>query len=130
MSLFDLLVVAHLVGDWMFQTDWMAKYKRGQPWSAACLSHCLVYTTALLAGLGLANAAGIATIGVVQAGGAAFFLFVTHWLIDGFALPRTWAAWVNHTDKEFVLIVVDQTMHLATLGWLAWWLAGGAMPSL
>lgn len=125
MSLFDLLVVAHFVGDWMFQTDWMASNKRGQPWRAPCLAHCLIYTTTLAAGLGLTALLGIAPLTPATVSGALLFLFVTHWLIDGFALPQRWAHRVNRTEKEFVLIVIDQTMHLVTLALLAWWLAGG-----
>ena len=125
MSLFDLLVVAHFVGDWMFQTNWMAANKRGRPFSAECVLHCLVYTAVVGAGLWLASLGGITDLTFLSATGAVFFLFLTHWLIDGFNLPRRWSELVNRTDKEFVLTVVDQTMHLVTLALLAWWLAGG-----
>ena len=125
MSLFDLLVVAHFVGDWMFQTNWMAANKRGRPFSAACVLHCLTYTAVVGAGLWLAGAGRIADLPPLSVTGAMFFLFFTHWLIDGFNLPRRWSDLVNRTDKEFVLTVVDQTMHLVTLALLAWWLAGG-----
>ena len=122
MSLFDLLVVAHLVGDWMFQTNWMAKSKRGRPRSAACLGHCLVYTATLAVALWSVTVMGLVRLSPVQGIGAMAFIFLTHWLIDGFALPQRWSRWINRTDKEFVLVVIDQTMHLVTLALLAWWL--------
>ena len=125
MSLFDLLVVAHFVGDWMFQTNWMADNKRGRPWSAECIVHCVVYTATVGGGLWLAGIGGVAYLAFPSTIGAMLFIFLTHWLIDGFNLPRLWNGLVNHTEKEFVLIVLDQTMHLVTLALLAWWLAGG-----
>jgi hypothetical protein len=125
MNLFDLLLVAHFVGDWMFQTNWMAAGKRGRPRSVACLSHCLAYTVVVGGGLALAAVGGIAALAPGQAAGAALFIFVTHWLIDGFNLPRRWNHLVNRADREFVLIVVDQTMHLVTLAAVAWWVVRG-----
>ena len=125
MSLFDLLLVAHFVGDWMFQTSWMADNKRGRPLSAACLLHCLVYTLVVGALLMAAASLGLVALSPGAAAGAAIFLFLTHWLIDGFNLPRLWNSLVNRTEKDFVLIVLDQTMHLATLAGLAWWLTNG-----
>jgi hypothetical protein len=125
MNLFDLLLVSHFVGDWLLQADWMAANKRGRPWSAACIVHCLVYTAVVGLGLVLAAAGGFVTLTPVGTLGALIFIFVTHWLIDGFNLPRAWNRLVNRTEKEFVLIVLDQTMHLVTLAGLAWWLTNG-----
>lgn len=122
MSLFDLLVVAHFVGDWMFQTNWMADNKRGRPRSRACVLHCLVYSAVVAGGIGLAALGGMVDTSPWRAFGAVGFVLFTHWLIDGFNLPQRWSDLVNHTPKQFVLIVVDQTMHLATLALLAWWL--------
>jgi len=125
MSLFDFLLVAHLVGDWMFQTSWMADNKRGRPFSAACLLHCLVYTLVVGGLLASAVPLGLVALSPATAAGAVIFLFLTHWLIDGFNLPRLWNSLVNRTEKDFVLIVLDQTMHLVTLAGLTWWLANG-----
>jgi len=39
------LLLGHLVGDYIFQTDWMATRKKQQ--SLPCLLHCLLYALAV-----------------------------------------------------------------------------------
>lgn len=53
---FAVLVVCHLVGDFLLQTDWQARYKRGGLGSdpvhrRALASHVLTYTAAFLPAL-------------------------------------------------------------------------------
>lgn len=116
MTIFSWLLIGHLIGDWMFQNDWMARDKRGRWWSSQCVTHCLVYTVAvvLVAWLG----SGLQAT-APQLGFAFFVILITHWLIDGFNLAEHWGNLINQTQSSFVRIVVDQTMHLIVLGALA-----------
>ncbi len=44
MNLFSWLLVGHLVGDWVFQSDWMAQGKRQGLVTPAGMVHFVVYT--------------------------------------------------------------------------------------
>jgi hypothetical protein len=118
MTLFTWLCIAHLVGDWMLQNDWMARNKRSHPWEAACLIHCLVYT----ATLGVVYVWAMQRQGHLLVPGPALafvlIIFTSHWLIDGWDLPRRWGVLVGQTDNMPVRIVVDQTMHIIVLALL------------
>ena len=46
MSLFDKLLVAHLIGDWLLQTEWQALNKARN--YRALFSHVAVYSTVML----------------------------------------------------------------------------------
>ncbi|MBW7883240.1 MAG: DUF3307 domain-containing protein [Caldilineaceae bacterium] len=114
MILFNWLLVGHFVGDWMLQNDWMARNKHGRWWSLPCLVHCFVYTVIMLGALlftGPYTYSQMLNFGLV--------IYISHWLIDGFDLARTWGRLINQTDRIFVRIVVDQTMHILILVYVA-----------
>lgn len=112
MPLFGWLVVGHLVGDWMLQTNWMARNKSGRWWSFPCIVHCLIYTGVLV---GLAYWASAGALAAPQLLAFSLVILLSHWLIDGFRLAYHWSQWVNRTSLETVRLVVDQTMHLVVL---------------
>ncbi|MCS6825746.1 MAG: DUF3307 domain-containing protein [Caldilinea sp.] len=119
MSLFAWLLIGHLIGDWMLQNDWMARYKRGRWWSSECIVHCVVYSVSVVlaawwGGRGLVSELQLVT--------AFPFLLFSHWLIDGFNLAAWWGRVVNQTQTDFVRIMVDQTMHLIVLGVCVSWI--------
>lgn len=121
-------LLLHLVGDYLTQTDWMAKEKTKQ--SLAALTHASVYSApfALL----------------TSSGAALLVIWVTHFLIDRFRLARyvvfakNWSTdrslrWADccstgyHRDTPpwlafWLLIIADNTIHLcinyAALRWL------------
>lgn len=108
MTPFGILLIAHLVGDYLFQTSWMAMNKATR-W-IPLLAHVTVYT-------------GIVTlIAWISFGGlplpAIIFIFVTHLILDrrGFV---TW--WVENImtakgkEAKWLMIVVDQIFHLIVL---------------
>jgi len=112
---FGTLILAHLLGDFVFQTDWMAQNK--SKGSLACAVHCAVYT-----------ACGIA---VVAAQGAWWpfwtwvAIFATHFAIDrtGFA-KGTLMGWFQQQSFRDNLgpwsgIIIDNTLHIATYS-LVW----------
>ena len=123
-------LLAHLVGDYLLQSDWMAQQKTTRDLAALC--HALTYTLPFLV-LG-ASASSIAAI------------CLTHLVIDRFRLarfvcfaknflapPSQWPTWdrcmVTGYDFDrppwlavWLLIIADNTMHLlcnyAALRWL------------
>lgn len=108
MTPFSFLLVAHLIGDYLFQTKWMAMYKATK-W-LPLLVHSLVYTVV------------VAVVAFVGFGGlsvaAVAFVFVTHVALD----RRTFVAWwvrtvMGSTGKEsgWLSIVVDQIFHIIVL---------------
>jgi hypothetical protein len=122
MTPFVWLCIGHLIGDWMLQNDWMARAKRGRPWGAACLTHCLVYTITLTMVYCVAVAGPLAWS---SAGSVALFaglIFLSHWLIDGANLPWHWGQLMRQTENPTVRLVVDQTMHVIVLAVLVAWM--------
>jgi hypothetical protein len=115
MSPIVAVLVAHLLGDWVLQTDWAAAKKMTNWW--AMLEHLLTYHIALMLALALSTAsAPIAwmTVGIS---------FVTHGFLD-----RRWpVVWLmEHTGSQpfsrtWGVIAVDQALHLSILllciGW-------------
>jgi hypothetical protein len=117
-------IILHLIGDYVTQTDWMAKNKT-KSHRAAC-AHALVYSLPFLL-----LSPSLAAFSVIA---------VTHFLIDRFRLARfvvfakNWVTnrnlvWCDcsatgyHKDDPvwltvWLLIVVDNTLHL-TINWLA-----------
>jgi len=111
-------IVAHLVGDFVLQSDWMANQKSSK--SLATLAHAACYILPFL--LLTTNPATLAVIGG------------THFLIDRFRLARylTWIrnlpwpqspTWAECSETGFppsvprhlsawLLIIVDNTMHI------------------
>lgn len=108
MSPFDILLVAHLVGDYLFQTSWMAAHK-AKYWMPL-LTHVLVYTTtvALLAWIGFG---GLTLWGIL-------LIAVSHVILD----RRTFVAWwvrhimrVKGDQQNWLMIMADQVFHIFIL---------------
>lgn len=120
MSPFFWLLIAHLVGDWMLQNDWMARNKGTRFLNAACFVHCLIYSTTLTATLAL-----VAPITPAVLARFALVILGTHWVIDGLHLAVRWGRLVHQSDKMFVQIMVDQTLHLLVVAAaVQYWLPG------
>lgn len=121
-------LILHLIGDYVTQTDWMAKNKTKDSIAAWC--HAIIYSLPFL----LLNPSGIAFLTIL----------VTHFFIDRFRLARfvvfakNWITnpslkWEDcsgtgyHKDDPawlavWLLIAADNTLHLsinyAALKWL------------
>ena len=121
-------LIAHLVGDYILQSDWMAREKTSR--SSVAMIHAFVYTMPFLL--------------LTQSLAAILVIFGTHALIDRFRLARyvVWAKeWLTLTPPRplsecplgyspekpvwlatWLLILADNTMHLiinyAALRWL------------
>lgn len=117
-------LILHLVGDFVTQSDWMARYKDKYSWPALC--HVVMYSVPFFL-IGSAAAVGV--------------IFATHFVIDRFRLVRyliwvkNWLAhpWAECSETGFhrstpewlakwLMIIVDGTLHLAcnycALRWL------------
>ena len=131
-------LLAHLVGDYVLQSDWMAQSKTKesvQGWSAA-VWHAAVYTAVFLT--------------LTRSPAALLVICTSHLVIDHFRLaryvcwaknflaPRSyWHPWSEcagtgyHKDSPpwmsvWLMIIADNTMHLLINGLAIHYLGGGA----
>jgi len=110
-------IVAHLVGDYILQSDWMANEKTKQSFAAGV--HAVAYTLPFLF--------------ITQSVAALAFICGTHFLIDRFRLARyvvwfkngQWSSPITATgysdDKPaflsvWLLIIADNTLHILCNG--------------
>ncbi len=116
MTIFDWLVVGHLIGDWLLQNDWMAKGKRTSPFNFPGFIHYSIYTATIILLLVLAG---------VRDKPFMFYLvwiviiFGVHWMLDASRLVDTWMRFARQTQREMIRLMVDQTMHILVLAALA-----------
>ncbi|HWK29716.1 MAG TPA: DUF3307 domain-containing protein [Solirubrobacter sp.] len=111
-------LVAHMVGDYLFQTDWQARNKRGGLTHGgvsrrALLSHVSTYTLAFLPAfiwIGTELDAGWAIA-------AAVLVFVPHLVIDDGRLVALYLARVKRADGLNLGLAasVDQSFHVLSL---------------
>jgi hypothetical protein len=99
------LLAAHMLGDFVLQSDRMAKAKLTDVWERTL--HVTGYTLGFIPFLGMA--------GITDWRNPAFLgcLWVTHFITDS----RRWASPDPWPPKP---ILVDQTIHLVTLAVLGW----------
>jgi hypothetical protein len=118
-ELFAVLVVSHLVGDFVLQTEWQAQHKHGglgrDPVARrALLSHILTYTLVFVPALiWIAD-----SLDGGRAAAAAALIAVPHLIQDDYRLLRRYMLRVKHTDPDaepVVTMMVDQSLHLAVL---------------
>ena len=117
-EVFGVLVVCHLVGDFLFQTDWQARHKQGglgpDPLCRRALRHHVAtYTLAFLPAfvwIGLeADIARAVLIAVVVA--------VPHWIQDDGRLLDAYMARVKGLAQTSpgLRVAVDQSFHVVFL---------------
>lgn len=109
LSQFDVLFLAHLVGDYLLQTEWMAKYKAEQ-WRPL-LAHCFVYTLTVSVAAYLFLPTGLSWWAIG-------FVFLTHVILDRRGIVRFWyerVMGVTDDRNKWLMIMVDQTFHLIIL---------------
>lgn len=117
-EIFAVLVLCHLTGDYLLQTEWQAVNKRGglgaSPVSRRALgSHVTTYTLAFVpALLWLAGSNGAAVIGF------AALIAIPHLVLDDGRLMLAYIRTVKGpaaAEVEPVVTAVDQTLHLIAL---------------
>ena len=120
LTLFEGLLIAHVLGDWIFQTEWQAENKARQ-W-LPLLVHVLIYHAIVLAvllfGFGLRSVSVLVAVVV---------LAVIHVILDRRSftiwLMRSLRITVNREPERWLLLAVDQSLHLITLAGAAVYLA-------
>ena len=104
MTLFEWLLVGHLVGDYLLQNRWMA-VKKGTQW-LPLLTHAAVYTlTVYLLSI---LAGGISWSGIV-------LIFCAHVILDRREFVAFWTRYVTGSTAPWLAIMVDQTWHIVVL---------------
>ena len=122
-EVFAVLLVSHLVGDYLLQTDWQAVHKRGglgpnAVARRALLSHVATYTLAYVPAL-IWLAGDLSALAVV---GVAAGIAIPHLVQDDGRLLAIYVKRVKGCDiVAFPLVgaAVDQTMHIVALFALA-----------
>jgi hypothetical protein len=117
-SVFTAFLVAHMVGDYLFQTDWQARHKRGglsgdRVAFRALVSHVTTYTLAFVPAL-------IWIADQLDAGWAllsAALIFVPHLVLDDGRFVRAYLTNVKRAEGFDVGLAasVDQSFHVLSL---------------
>lgn len=117
-EVFLVLIVSHLVGDFLLQTDWQAKYKYGglsaDPVRRRALgTHIVTYMLCFLPALIWIAAEG----GLDRAVLAAIVIAVPHWIQDDGRLLDLYMAAVKGTadTSPGLRVAVDQSFHAVAL---------------
>ena len=117
-SVFASFLVGHMVGDYLFQTDWQARHKRGGLGSdpvarRALLMHVSTYTLAFLPAL-IWIGTELEPVWALVAG---VLIFVPHLLIDDGRVVAFYLARVKGVDGFNVSVAasVDQSFHVLSL---------------
>ena len=105
---FGMIILAHLLGDYVYQNDWMAQNKTKS--HLACLTHVVLYTTAFFT--------LISAVGAVWPFWAYVAIAASHYPVDRYGLAKKWMTHVSG-QKGFAehlapwsVIIVDNTYHL------------------
>lgn len=125
MTIFETLVVAHAIGDWLLQTEWQALNKATN-WRAL-ITHVLIYHLMTL--LMLVFVHGLSGPPLYYAVAA---LAVTHAILDRqnivIGFMKVTRLSLKEKPEHWHKIVIDQAIHLVLLGGAALYLysyAGG-----
>ena len=117
-SVLAAFLVAHMVGDYLFQTDWQARNKRGGLGSdpvarRALVSHVSTYTLAFLPAL-IWIGAELEPVWAIVAG---VLVFLPHLLIDDGRVVRLYLVRVKRADGLNLGLAasVDQSFHVLSL---------------
>ena len=112
MSLFDWLLVGHLIGDFLLQTDGMAKYK-AQSWTWM-LRHVGLYLAVMVIVLGVYSLSYPVPLWAL--GLSLLFIGATHIVLDRRGFTLAWMRLIGITsDLDWLIIVADQVFHLLVL---------------
>jgi hypothetical protein len=111
-------LVAHMVGDYLFQTDWQASHKRGGltgDWVSrrALLTHVTTYTIAFLPVLVWFAIRLDVLIAVI----AGVLIFLPHFVVDDGRIVTGYVRRVKRADVRNLglLTSVDQAFHILSL---------------
>lgn len=112
MTVFSYLLIGHLIGDFLFQTSWMAMFKATK-W-LPLIVHCVVYTISVTTVVFFGY--GLLPIGAIS------LLFVSHIFLDRRVFVAWWVKHIMQTkgsESKWLSIMVDQIFHIIILGAVA-----------
>jgi hypothetical protein len=98
-------LIGHLVGDYLFQNDWMVFNKKERTWRGelACNVHCLIVTLTLLLFTGWWDWQHFVLV------------YGSHYLLDRFGLVYWYVDLINtRKPQSWLYIVHDNILHLTT----------------
>lgn len=107
MSQFDYLLIAHLIGDFLLQTGWMAKHKASK-W-LPLLTHVSIYTAVIALFGHFSGGLSFAAVAIV---------FIGHIILDRKTFVLFWVERVQTAkgpEKVWLSIVADQIFHIILL---------------
>jgi hypothetical protein len=117
-SVYLALLLSHLAGDFLLQTQWQAMNKRRgdgpDPEQRRALTlHALTYTAAYIPALIWVGG----EVGALAAAAGALAITLPHVFIDDGRFLRAWLSRVKHNDapETWLVAAVDQTFHLVCL---------------
>jgi hypothetical protein len=119
-DVFGVLIVSHLVGDFLLQTEWQATHKHGgltDPRARRALAmHVLTYTLAYVPALiWIALNDHVVTAVVI-----CLLVAIPHFIQDDARVVSGYMRIVKHTGpRSDVALYVDQSMHVVVLFGLA-----------
>ena len=119
MNAFAWLILGHLVGDWLLQSNWMAQGKKQGLFRLAGLTHFAIYAATVMGAFWLSGARARPPAAYLALGAVTF---LSHWLIDSTRLVEGWMRFYRQGSREVVRLMVDQTLHLLVLAALAVWI--------
>jgi hypothetical protein len=117
-EVFVVLVVSHLVGDYLLQTDWQARHKRGglggDPTARrALVTHVVTYTLAFVPALiWMSDDLGAGVVGI------AGLIFIPHLVQDDGRILLGYLRRVKGCSEATaaeIFTSVDQSFHVVTL---------------
>lgn len=118
------LLIGHLVGDYLLQSDWMAKGKSqpGIRGDNICLLHCFIYSLAVTLAV-ILDGWRIPSVELWRSIGAVFVIAsASHYPIDRWSLAKKWMGFYGQTTEgpfaPLVYVAVDNGVHL-TLTYVA-----------
>ena len=105
MNLFELLLVGHLIGDYLLQNRWMA-HGKATKW-LPLLVHVTIYTLVVFL-LALCDG-GLSYK-------ATLLIIVAHIILDKRSFVNFWTSKVTKSSDQFwLMIMVDQSWHIVVL---------------
>jgi hypothetical protein len=117
-AVYVVLLVSHIAGDFLFQTEWQAMNKarglgRSREARRALRNHALTYTAAFLPGLVWIATERRDALPVLLA----LLITLPHVVVDDGRLLRSWMREVKHSPDPApgLTIMVDQSWHLVLL---------------
>jgi hypothetical protein len=124
-TLFESLLLAHILGDWLLQTEWQAMNK-ARSWRAM-LSHVLVYHVVVLAVLVAKLGYRNPYVYMIVAS-----LAISHGILDRSGivswLMRTLRISVERPPERWFTVAIDQSIHILLLGLATWVLSRTISP--